>query len=198
MTDSRAQSPLDFAIAMGIFLVAVTFVFTFIPSLTAPFVEGNQDRSATADRVASHLAEGALGDPADPFVVNDSCATVFFNTSTDDSNIPSGCGYSGNDTDERVGVNGDRLRVNVTVEQVNVTADGDDRFRTVCHNSSVGVIHEENASFDCDTRYVAGDESGNRSSVVVAQRIVTIPGCDFDTGSTDVKSCDATLRVRVW
>ena len=46
MIDSRAQSPLDFAIAMGIFLVAVTFVFTFIPSLTAPFVEGNQDRSA--------------------------------------------------------------------------------------------------------------------------------------------------------
>ena len=193
MTDARAQSPLDFAIAMGIFLVAVTFVFTFIPSLTAPFVEGNQDRSAAADRVASHLAEGALGDPADPFVVNDSCATDFF---ADTSN--SDCGYSGSDFYERVGVNGDRLRVNVTVEQVDPDESGDDRFRTVCHSSSVGVIHEENASFDCDTRYVAGNESSSRSSVVVAQRIVTIPGCDFDTGGTDVKSCDATLKVRVW
>ena len=193
MTDARAQSPLDFAIAMGIFLVAVTFVFTFIPSLTAPFVEGNQDRSATADRVASHLAEGALGDPADPFVVDETCATVFFNASTDDGDVPSGCGYGGDDVDGRIGVDGDRLRVNVTVEQVDPDAGGDDRFRTVCHNSSVGVIHEGNASFDCDTRYVAGDESGNRSSVVVAQRVVTIPGCSFG-----VESCDATLKVRVW
>ena len=193
MTDPRAQSPLDFAIAMGIFLVAVTFVFTFIPSLTAPFVEGNQDRSATADRVASHLAEGALGDPADPFVVNETCATVFFDASTDDSNIPSGCGYSGNHTDERVGVDGDRLRVNVTVEQVNATASGDDRFRTVCHNSSVGVIHEENVSFDCDVRYTVGDEPSDRSSIVVARRVVTIPGCSFG-----VESCDAIMKVRVW
>ena len=194
MTDStRAQTPLDFAIAMGVFLVAVIFVFTFIPSMTTPYVEGNQDRSVTANRVADHLSEGALGDPADPFVLNDSCATDFF-ADTPNSN----CGYSGSDFYERVGVNDDRLGVNVTVEQVDTTASGDDRFRTVCHNGSVGVIHEENASFDCDTRYVAGDESGNQSSVVVAQRIVTIPGCDFDTGSTDVKSCDATLRVRVW
>ena len=61
--DTRAQTPLDFAIAMGIFLVAVTFVFTFIPSMTTPFVEGNQDRSVTADRVAGHLTEDALGSP---------------------------------------------------------------------------------------------------------------------------------------
>jgi len=194
MTDStRAQTPLDFAIAMGVFLVAVIFVFTFIPSMTTPYVEGNQDRSVTANRVADHLSEGALGDPADPFVLNDSCVTDFFADTPNSS-----CGYSGSDFYERVGVNDDRLGVNVTVEQVNTTASGDDRFRTVCHNGSVGVIHEENASFDCDTRYVAGDESGSQSSVVVARRIVTIPGCDFDTGSTDVKSCDATLRVRVW
>ena len=204
MTDStRAQTPLDFAIAMGVFLVAVIFVFTFIPSMTTPYVEGNQDRSVTANRVADHLSEGALGDPADPFVLNGSCAEVFFNESTVDGDIPSTCGYSGDNLSERVGVNDDRLGVNVTVEQVDTTASGDDRFRTVCHtfqtsNGSVGVIHEENANFDCDTRYVAGDESGNQSSVVVARRIVTIPGCDFDTGSTDVKSCDATLRVRVW
>ena len=193
MTDSRAQSPLDFAIAMGIFLVAVTFVFTFIPSLTAPFVEGNQDRSAAADRVASHLAEGGLGDPADPFVVDETCATVFFDGSTDDGDVPSGCGYSGDDTDERVGVDGDRLRVNVTVEQVNATASGDDRFRTVCHNSSVGVIHEENVSFDCDVRYTVGGEPSDRSSIVVARRVVTIPGCSFG-----VESCDAIMKVRVW
>ena len=132
----RAQTPLDFAIAMSIFLLAVTFVFTFIPSLTAPFVEGNQDKTVTADRVASHLAEGALGDPAEPFVVDDDCARPFFDESTDDSDIPSTCGYSGVNLSERVGVNTDRLQVNVTIEQVNATASGDDRFRTVCIDSN--------------------------------------------------------------
>ena len=188
MTDSRAQSPLDFAIAMGIFLVAVTFVFTFIPSLTAPFVEGNQDRSATADRVASHLAEGALGDPADPFVVDETCATDFF---ADTSN--SDCGYSGSDFYERVGVNGDRLRVNVTVEQVDPDESGDARFRTVCHDDTDGVVHEANGSSSCDVRYTIGDEPSDSSSIVVARRVVTIPGCSFG-----VESCDAIMKVRVW
>ena len=190
MIDSRAQSPLDFAIAMGIFLVAVTFVFTFIPSLTAPFVEGNQDRSATADRVASHLAEGGLGDPADPFVVDETCATDFFAGRSN-----SDCGYSGDDTDERVGVDGDRLRVNVTVEQVDPDASRDDRFRTVCHDDTHGVVHEDeaNSSTSCDVRYTVGDEPSDRSSIVVARRVVTIPGCSFG-----VESCDAIMKVRVW
>ena len=189
----RAQTPLDFAIAMGIFLLAVTFVFTFIPSLTAPFVEGNQDKSVTADRVASHLAEGALGDPGDPFVVNDSCAEVFFNESTVDGDIPSTCGFSGDNLSERVGVDTDRLQVNVTVEQVNTTATGDDRFRTVCIDRSGDVSHAGNTSVTCDEEFVVGETADADDSVVVARRIVTIPGCTFDT-----ESCDATLRVEVW
>jgi hypothetical protein len=187
----RAQTPLDFAIAMGIFLLAVTFVFTFIPSLTAPFVEGNQDKSVTADRVASHLAEGALGDPAEPFVVNDSCAEVFFDESTDDGDIPSTCGYSGDELGERVGVDTDRLQVNVTIEQVNTTATGDDRFRTVCIDGDGDVSQASNAS--CTNKFVVGETADADDSVVVARRIVTIPGCTFDT-----KSCDVTLRVEVW
>ena len=187
----RAQTPLDFAIAMGIFLLAVTFVFTFIPSLTAPFVEGNQDKSVTADRVASHLAEGGLGDPAEPFVVDDSCAEVFFDESTVDGDIPSTCGFSGDELGERVGVDTDRLQVNVTIEQVNTTATGDDRFRTVCIDSNGDVSQASNAS--CTNKFVVGETADADDSVVVARRIVTIPGCTFDT-----ESCDATLRVEVW
>ena len=192
---NRAQTPLDFAIAMGIFLLTVTFVFTFIPSLTAPFVDGDQDKSATADRVASHLAEGALGDPAEPFVVDDSCAEVFFNESTDDDNIPSTCGYSGDNLSERVGVDTDRLQVNVTIEQVDATASGDDRFRTVCVDKDGNVSHAGNASVNCDDdkEFVVGETPGDDDSVVVARRIVTIPGCTFD-----VDACDVTLKVRVW
>ena len=189
---NRAQTPLDFAIAMGIFLLAVTFVFTFIPSLTAPFVQGDQDKSVTADRVASHLAEGAFGEPGDPFVVDDDCARPFFDESTDDGDIPSTCGYSGDELGERVGVDTDRLQVNVTIEQVNTTATGDDRFRTVCIDSNGDVNHTERAS-SCPNKFVVGETADADDSVVVARRIVTIPGCTFDT-----KSCDVTLRVEVW
>jgi hypothetical protein len=191
MQDStRGQTVIDFAIAMGVFLIAVSFVFTFIPSLTSPFVEGNPDRTVTADRVASHLSEGALGDPADPFVVDDACAEVFFG---DTAPIPSDCGYSGGTFYERIGVDGDRLNVNVTIEQINASASGDDRFRTVCVNNSDGLNHTGFGG--CATEFVIGATATNRSSVVIASRVVTIPGCDF---GNDVESCDATLKVRVW
>jgi len=194
--DTLGQTTIDFAIAMGVFLIAVAFVFTFIPSLTTPFVEGNQDTSVTADRVASHLSEGGLGDPADPFVLNDTCTEVFFNESTADSEIPSNCGYSGESLDERVGVDGDRLNVNVTIEHVDPDAPVDDRFRTVCHNSTQGVIiHEDNGSSNCDTEFEVGEAPTHQASVVAPRRIVTIPGCEFGSG---VQSCDATLKVRVW
>jgi hypothetical protein len=190
MQDStRGQTVIDFAIAMGVFLVAVAFVFTFIPSLTTPFVEGDQDRSVTADRVASHLAEGGLGDPADPFVVDDDCARPFFDESN--NSIPASCGYSGNNLGEYVGVNTDRLQVNVTVEQIDPES-GDDRFRTVCIDSNGDVNHTERAS-SCPNKFVVGETADGDDSVVVARRIVTIPGCTFDTAS-----CDVTLRVRVW
>ncbi|PSP67703.1 hypothetical protein BRC85_06260 [Halobacteriales archaeon QS_1_69_70] len=194
---ARGQTVIDFAIAMGVFLVAVAFVFTFIPSLTTPFVEGNQDRSVTADRVASHLAEGALGDPADPYVVDGACAEVFFDGSTSEDDIPDGCGYSGDSIHERVGVDGDRLHVNVTVEQVDPDATGDDRFRTVCTESLGGtVVHEGASTPSCGgAEFVVGDLPTDRDSIVVARRIVTIPGCEFDTGDG---TCDATLKVRVW
>ena len=190
---ARGQTVIDFAIAMGVFLVAVTFVFTFIPSLTTPFVEGNQDTSVTADRVASHLAQGALGDPADPFVVDEECAEVFFTGSTP---VPDQCGYSDNTLGDRVGVDTERLHVNVTIEQIDPDASGDARSRTVCTGQAAGqIIHEDNSTTDCADEFVIGDVPTDRDSIVVARRIVTIPDCEFGTGDG---TCDATLKVRVW
>jgi len=183
---NRAQTPLDLAIAMGIFLIAVTFVFTFMPSLTAPFVEGDQDRSITADRVASHLSEGGLGDPEEPFVLEDACAADFF-----DGTANPDCGYSGSSFYERIGVNDDRLNAKVTIEQIDPSETGAARTRTVCIDGSDEVIHEDAGS--CVNEFVAGDEPTDADSIVVARRIVTIPGCSFGTAS-----CDATLKVRVW
>jgi hypothetical protein len=194
LTD-RAQTPLDFAIAMGIFLLTIAFVFSFVPSLTTPFVDGNQDQSPAADRVASHLTQGALADPNDPFVVQEACASVFFNESTNHTQIPAGCGYNGSTLGERVGIS-DRLRVNVTVLHVNTSESGDDRFRTVCAAENGTVYHEE--TIDCghadiESVYRVGDRPPDDGTVTVARRIVAIPGCEFGT-----EACDATVRVAVW
>ena len=96
---------------------------------------------------------------------------------------------------DRVGVDGDRLHVNVTIEQVDPDATGDARFRTVCTDDDTdGVTH--NGMEDCnEVSFAVGDVPTDRDSIVVARRIVTIPDCEFGTGDG---TCDATLKVRVW
>lgn len=193
-TDRRGQTTLDFAIAMGLFLLAVAFTFMFIPSLTTPFVAGQQDGSVAADRVASHLSEGGLGDPDEPFVVEQSCATPFF-ADADPSNVPDHCGYSGTGYEERVGV-GDNLDVHVDVVHVEPDSEGDARFRIVCVDG--GTVTHNGTSTDCESKdpadvYRIGPEPTSDSSVSVARRIVTFPDCEFEKDS-----CDATIRVMVW
>ncbi|WP_336136838.1 DUF7287 family protein [Natronomonas amylolytica] len=194
MSGSRAQTTLDFAIAMGIFLLAIAFVFTFIPSLTAPFVDGDQDRSAVADRTASHLSEGALGDPNRPLVVEEPCATAFF----DDSDAPPECGSIGNHTDDqprkRLGLSED-VGFYIRLVQVDASASGDDRYRTVCRTDDGTVVHEEDSRCDSDdVSYEIGEDPESASSVTVARRIVTVDDCDFE----GAEACDATLLVEVY
>jgi len=192
---TRAQTTLDFAIAMGIFLLAVSFVFTFIPSLTAPFVDGDQDQSVASDRVASHLSEGALGSPDEPFVVNQTCATVFFDESKQDyTAIPAGCGYNGTGHNERVGLS-DRLDIQIELLHVNPNKTGSDRYRVVCVDSNGDIIHEESGTCESDSKYRIGEEPPDTESVTVARRVMTVPDCSF---GADVQSCDVTLRVSVW
>jgi hypothetical protein len=171
--DGRAQTTLDFAIAMGVFLLAVAFVFTFIPSLTAPFVDGNQEQSAIADRVATNLVEGQLADPDEPYVLNVTCTTAFFENSSQD-----GCGYrSDPGIRQRIGVS-DRPKVNVTL----VTIDADTRDRTLlCDDGADGI-----QVGGCSDPYQVGGDHSNAESITVARRVVTIDGTD------------ATLFVRVW
>lgn len=150
---TRAQTTLDFAIAMGVFLLAVAFVFAFVPTLTSPFVDGTQDHTAAADRIASHLAEGALGDPSEPYVVQESCVTAFFDEVADDE-IPDACGFSGNTTREHLGIS-DRLDVSVEL----LRYDGD---RTA-------TVHER-----------VGNSPPEGTSTTVARRVVTLDGCDIE------------------
>lgn len=178
--DGRAQTTLDFAIAMGVFLLAVAFVFTFIPSLTSPFIDGNQEQSAIADRVASNLVEGSLADPNEPYILNTTCTTGFFGQ--DDSAAVNGCGY---DTDNgayrhRIGVS-ERPKINISLVQI----DEETRDQsTLCYDDAGETVVTVDGS--CDTPYRIGADPETAESITVARRVVSIDGRD------------ATLFVRVW
>ena len=179
-TDRRAQTTLDFAIAMGVFLLAVAFVFTFIPSLTAPFVDGNQEQSAVADRIASHLVEGSLAHPDEPYILNVTCTTGMFDSQS--GAAVAGCGYNTSTTDyrERIGVS-DRPAVNLTLVRIN-SSNRDEAL--LCDDGSGNVVNATDAN--CSVPYAIGGNYSGAESVTVARRVVSIDGRD------------ATLLVRVW
>ncbi|MFC6825967.1 DUF7287 family protein [Halopelagius fulvigenes] len=76
----RAQMTLDFAIGVGLFLLVVAFVVAFVPGIFEPF-ERTESGTQVADRLATSLSTDLLGDPAEPYVLNDDCTVEFFDGS---------------------------------------------------------------------------------------------------------------------
>lgn len=75
----RAQTGIDFLVGMSVFLIAVGFVFAFVPSMFAPFGGSGVNDALIADRSASYLAEYALvEDPTNPGVLSTDCTAAFF------------------------------------------------------------------------------------------------------------------------
>lgn len=74
----RAQTTLDFAVGMSIFLLTVAFVFTFAPNIAEPFSDSGTENTVVADRVASQLVAGTLASPDRPYVLDKACTMAFF------------------------------------------------------------------------------------------------------------------------
>ena len=116
----RAQTTIDFAIGIGLFLIVVAFVVAFVPTIFTPFqsTEGPQ----TADRIATSLSTDRLGDPAEPYVVNETCTEGFFEQLDGDGTdpAPSACAFNTSATTTREVFALDRTRdVNVTIRYTN-------------------------------------------------------------------------------
>jgi len=180
----RAQTTLDFAIGMSIFLITVAFVLSFSTGITEPFADTDQAHTVTADRVADALAGGMLGDHEEPSVLDDECTTAFFGGPD-----PGDCNFDpGNALKVRVGLegrpSGTEPELNVTVRG-NLTNDADGADVLCWDDGDQVVVEADNA--DCDDRYTAGPTPPtDTGSVVVARRMVSINGID------------ATVLVRVW
>ncbi|WP_336021735.1 DUF7287 family protein [Halobellus salinisoli] len=89
---ARAQTTIDFAIGIGLFLLVVAFVVAFVPTIFAPFesAEGPQ----TADRIATSLSTDRLGEPSDPYLLNEPCTTGLFDQLNGGDDAPLSCQFN--------------------------------------------------------------------------------------------------------
>ena len=184
----RGQTALDFTIGVSVFLVVMVFVFSFVPGVLGPFVSTGGDHPALTDRLADRLAQGGLGDPEEPFVLDRDCTVEFFNGSRYDDGLgsPGECRYDGNAFEERLAID-DGPNTNVTLSG-NASA-GIDGATTLCWDESGGdLVQVESAACDSDdVRLTAGGiPPRDNDATVTARRVVSLTGED------------ATLEVVVW
>ena len=171
---NRGQTGVDFVVGMGVFLVAVAFVMSFVPGMMTPFGDGN-GAPMIADHVADELVYGALADHARPSTLDEQCTLAFFGLNT-----TTGCPFDdpANATDWLGVPTGYHL--NVTVERYVGGGTGPERL---C-GSSVAVT---TCTSPTDERLVWGEEVPVTSaSVTTASRVVYLDGED------------AVVLVRVW
>ncbi|MFB6074430.1 MAG: hypothetical protein ABEJ89_05415 [Haloarculaceae archaeon] len=180
----RAQTTLDFAVGISVFLAVILFVFLFVPGLLSPFTGGTSEETVLSNRVADQLVEETLGTPREPFVLERTCTLDFFGGAAPGTD---GCRYAtGGTLEQRVGV-GDRQHLNVTVERNLSTAAGEQ----LCWDSANERLVERTAGA-CnpgagDVELRAGDSPPSANDrVVVARRVVSLDGRDV------------TLYVRAW
>ena len=169
----RAQTMVDFAIGVGLFLITVAFVIGTVPGMLEPFAQ-NQDEPLLADRIASQLAEDTLGNPSEPARLNKTCTVAFF----EDTGAGSCSFAAGNPLTTQIGVAG-RHSVNITLRK---TVSGGGEPEILCLDGT--DVQDCTAGGDGMARGKPVPESTN--SVMTARRTVYID------------ESDTLLMVKVW
>lgn len=171
----RGQTTIDFTVGVVVFIVAILFVFTFVPGILSPFRLSGSEDPALSDRVADSLSEDMLGSPETPHQLDRYCAVEFFNESRDAA--PADCNYDGDTLSQRLDLDSTQ-RVNVTLK-----ADlNDDGERTLlCWEPETTVDGPAlEAVGDCTASSAvtlgAGEGPPAESSTVTARRVVSIHG----------------------
>ncbi|MFC6836123.1 DUF7287 family protein [Halomarina ordinaria] len=183
MTD-RAQSTLDFAVGVSVFLLAVAFTFAFIPGMTQPFSETVRVNPATADRVTDQLAGDTLATPGEPYRLDATCTAAFFDAGPDGD----GCRFEGEGFDERLGLPYPDRATPPNV-QVGLYEGASSDAEALYWDGERVAWPEDGSPASDDERLVRstdGRTPSGSSSVVVSRRSVTVDGRD------------AHLRVSVW
>lgn len=154
----RGQTSVDFAIAMGLFLVVVTTVFAFAPTLVAPF-QGSQEDPLVADRLVVQVADQQIaGD--DPGTLDETCTMYFFNGSGGD---PCATFDGGDPYHEKLSV-GANDRVNVTL-RANISGSAD--LELLCRDGA-GV--QWSGCTSSGDPMAVGPDTGNVNSMTISKR----------------------------
>ncbi|WP_442908197.1 DUF7287 family protein [Halobacterium sp. KA-6] len=75
---SRAQTTMDFAAGVSIFLVTVAFAFAFVPGIITPFADPDVGDPVSANRIADDLATDRLASPNQPYALDTERTAAFF------------------------------------------------------------------------------------------------------------------------
>jgi len=154
---------------MGVFLVALTTIVAFMPTIIQPFT-GGQQNPLVADRLAAQTVDGTLGDPSEPSTLNTTCTLYFFNGSSGD---PCSAFDATDSVQEKLGV-ADTTFVNVTL-QANVT--GGPSTEIVCAEPGATDLNELGGCSASGEPMVNGTAPPTASgSVTVARRFATLEG----------------------
>lgn len=171
--DTRGQSTIDYAIGVSLFLMAVLFIFMFVPSLFQPFT-GTQNKVIVTDRAANQLVEDTLIQDDNPqrSVLDRECTQLFFEQMNGANPAhPDDCRF--NETTNSINV----ILGLQDIHDVNVTIEGS--------SESSGIVTLDG------TTLKTGDESPEQGDVVASQRVVHI--VDENGNAQEYR-----LFVRVW
>lgn len=179
----RAQTNLDFAMGVSVFITVLIFIFAFAPGILAPFTGGSQEETVASERIADQLSQGLLGSPREPYVLDRTCTVAFFEGRAPDASGEKSCRYYENHggsytVEDRIGVS-DRTRVNVTIE-ADLDDDGtktalcwDDGDRGFEEKSTGNCDNDGDGTID-DTLLIGGDLQPASNDVVTARRTVSL------------------------
>ncbi len=167
----RAQTTLDFAIGVTVFILVLIFVFLFLPGTLQPFTASAQEETAASDRIADLIVTDLLTADGQAYILDGECTARLMN----DTSSPD-CDFDGSTLDERLDLD-DRLTVNLTMR---AGTSNDVQCWT-----GTGVVPTSDSS--CDTELVGGPAPPeNTRSMVTARRIVRI------------EDTVLSLEVRMW
>ena len=116
---ARGQTTQDFVVGIGVFLLAVAFVFSYVPSLITPYASYGGGESAQADRIAATVVDDLSENPDRPNHLNGS-AFVETYEGVDSFDLAADLGLRATDTNAID-------RVNVSLERTNQSLDRADR-----------------------------------------------------------------------
>ncbi|WP_410765039.1 hypothetical protein [Haloferax sp. DFSO60] len=111
---NRAQTTIDFAIGIGLFLITVAWIVGTVPQILQPF-DASQEQPLVANRAADSLTKDLLTEDRESSILNETCTMAFF-----DGDPPGDCHYGDPDPHTATGLS-NSYGLNITLSKQGTT-----------------------------------------------------------------------------